>query len=275
MSKQSCRVYCALLAAGIFFFSGCRKSSETNATATLQAENAQAQAAPTPAPTAPASKERHHRIFMNEVSPLIVSMSPDTIVVHDGHAPMQRFSLTYEIDHAEKATKAYISIYARGIGEVQRFDVDVQPRAQIEFLLDASSFDLGPTVRFRAHCPYGDTDWYVMGSDPPEFPQRPSSKEIGLVGPAYIDKRSLAPGVEVSISIDGAQFTRDCTAEAQVDGTTVELRNVVAGDRRITAQLPADALQRRPVAVRHFEVQLVVYGPGMPAEDVYELTFAE
>jgi len=262
-----------VLAAGILFFSGCRKSRETSATP--QTENA-AQAAPTSAPAAPASKERHHRIFMNEVSPLIVSMSPETIVVHDGHAPMQRFSLTYEIDHAEKATKAYISIYARGIGEVQRFNVDVQPRAQIEFLLDASSFDLGPTVRFRVHCSYGNTDWYIMGSDPTEFPQSASSKEIGLVGPAYIDKRSLAPGVGVSISIDGAQFTRcDCTPEAQVDGTTVELRNVKAEDRRITAQLPAEALQRRPVVVRHLEVQLVVYGPGMPAADVFNLNFAE
>ena len=76
---------------------------------------------------------------------------------------MGRYSLTYEINNSEKASKAYISVYVPGVGEVQRFDVDVLPKATIEFLLDASKVDLGPTVRFRAHCPGNDTNWFVMG----------------------------------------------------------------------------------------------------------------
>jgi hypothetical protein len=99
---------------------------------------------------------------------------------------MGHYSLTYEIDHPEKATKAYIAIRVSGLGELQRFDVDVQPRGQIEFLLDASNFDFGPTVRFRAHCPFGPSDWFTMGGDPVEFPQRLSSEQIGNVTPAYI-----------------------------------------------------------------------------------------
>jgi len=189
---------------------------------------------------------------------------------------MGHYSLTYEIDHPEKATKAYIAIRASGLGELQRFDVDVQPRGQIEFLLDASNFDFGPTVRFRAHCPFGTTDWFNMGGDPAEFPQRLSSEQIGNVTPAYIaTPRGLQQGAGVPLTIWGAKITRECTPEAEVDGTAVELHNVVALERQIRALLSYSDLQNRPVVVRHLEVQLVVYGPGMPAEDIYNLNFEE
>jgi hypothetical protein len=216
-------------------------------------------------------------MFMGGISPLIVSMSPETIPFRDGHVPAVRYSLTYEIDHPEKVTKAYISIYARGVGEVQRFEVDVQPRGQIEFLLDASSFDMGPTVRFRAHCAFGTTDWFTMGGESQVFPQPPSSQEIGNVTPAFVEPATglQHDGAGVPIRIWSAQLTRECTPEAQVDGTTVELHNVVALERQIQALLSYSDLQGRPVVLRHFEVQLVVNGPGMPAADVYNLNFVE
>ena len=71
------------------------------------------------------------------------------------------------------------------------------------------------------------------------------------------------------------QFTRECTPEAQVDGSTVELKNVVARDRQMNGLLLYSDLQGRPVVLRHFEVNLVVIGPGMPAADVYNLNFVE
>jgi hypothetical protein len=253
----------ALAAAPLLFLSGCRKSSNSAA-------------APSQASTAgsPASTERHHRMFMGGVSPLIVSMSPETVQFSNGHVPVAHYSLTYEIDHPEKVTKAYISIYAPGVGEVQQFDVDNQPRGQIEFTLNASDFDLGPTVRFRVHCPYGDTDWYIMGSDSMSPLLINSSRQIGNVNPGYVAAR---PGGSygVPITIVSGLIMKTCTAEAQVDYSSVELQNVVAGDKRINAVLPADALQGRPVTVRHLEVKLVVNGQGMPAADVYNLNFVE
>lgn len=212
---------------------------------------------------------------MSGVSPLIVSMSPETITVHEGHAPMSRYSLTYEIDHSEKVTKAYISIYVRGIGEVQRFDVDVQPRGSIEFLLDASNVDLGATVRFRAHCPGNDMDWFVMGSDPLEYPQNTTSRQIGDVSPNYVEVGRTPHAGGIPVEIWGSQITSACTAEAQVDGTSVELQNAVAGGKKIRGLLSYSDLQGRPVVQRRLEVNLVVQGPGMPAEDTYYLKFVE
>jgi hypothetical protein len=257
-------LFCGLAGAQLFVMSACRKSSEPTTTA-----------APQPAPAAPAASQRHHRMFTGGVSPLIVSMSPETIVVHNGHAPPTRYSLTYEISNSEKATKAYISVYARGVGEVQKFDVDVKPQGQIEFLLDASDIDLGPTVRFRARCPYGETDWFVMGSDPVDFQQRMSSREIGNVNPGYWQMRPGPQAGGIPITIWGGQFTKDCTPEAQIDFSSVDLQNVTANDKQITGILPFDALQGRPITARHLEVNLVINGPGMPAADVYNLNYAE
>jgi hypothetical protein len=288
MPKSGRGIVCVLLVAGILFAISCRKSGENGATANPQSPPAAEQG------SAPAGAVRHHRMFGDGISPLIVSMSPDTIPFHNGNAPASRYSLTYEIDNSEKATKAYISVYARGVGEVQRFDVDVQPRATIEFVLDASNFDLGPTVRFRAHCPYGDTDWFVMGSDPMSYPQINSTSQIGNVAPAYIQRGHSNVG-GVPITIAGPKFTRECTPEAQVDESGVELQNVVAADKRINGLLPYEALQGRPVVVRHLEVNLVVYGAGYKppttqmtprgvvttassagtSADIYNLNFAE
>ena len=202
------RAGCALLIAVIFLFNGCRKSAETGTAMPPENPPAQPPVQAVNASAMPKSAERHHRMFMGGISPLIVSMSPDTIPFRDGHVPAARYSLTYEIDHPEKATKAYISIYARGVGEVQRFEVDVQPRGQIEFLLDASSFDLGPTVRFRAHCPFGTTDWFTMGADPQEFPQSPSDQQIGSVTPVYVN----APEEPCSRTVEFPSASGGCSS---------------------------------------------------------------
>jgi hypothetical protein len=207
------RVLWILLIAASLFLGGCRKSAEKTAPTSSTA------------PAVPDSKERHHRLFTGGVSPLIVSLSPETIPFHDGHAPLGRYSLTYEIDGAEKAKKAYISLDARGVGVLQQFDVDLQPRGKIEFFLDASNIDLGPTVRFRAHCPGNDTDWFLMGSDPLPYPEVATSSQIGSVLPAYVETSQRPLGGNFPVTIKGAKITKDCTAEAQIDGNTVELKN--------------------------------------------------
>jgi hypothetical protein len=253
----------AVLAAVVLAMGACRKTTDTSTAPNPQAA---------PAAAASAPKERHHRMTTGGVSPLIVSMSPESIPIRDGHVPMGRFSLIYEIDNVGKATSAYISVYSRGVGELQRHDVDLQARGQIEFFIDGSNFDLGPTVRFRVHCPSGDSDWFLMGSDPLQFPQK---GQIAGVDPGYVETRGRVSAGGFPVSISGVSITRECTPEAQVDSSAVELKDVVATNQRINLLLPYEALQGRPVAARYLEVNLVVYGPGMPAEDVYPLNLVE
>lgn len=219
---------------------------------------------------------RHHGMFTNGTSPLIVSMSPETVAVHDGHASMARYSLSYEIDNPEKAKKAYISVYALGIGEVQHFDVDVEQHAQIEFLLDASAMDLGPKVRFRVRCPAGDSDWFTLGA-PPQVGAQPSSGiQIDSVDPPYISPKSIIPGVGARVIVRGAKITHDCKLEADVADAPAALQNVAVYDREIRGVLPYEVLQGRGVAARYLEVNLVVEAAtGMPAADTFKLNFDE
>lgn len=260
------RILCACLAAAGTLVTGgaCRKSSETASVGASDSANAAATA------PAPATKQRPRPFFGgNRPSPFIVSMSPDTIRVHDGHASVARYSLVYEIGNVERATKAVISINAPGVGEIKKFDVDLKSRAEIEFLLDASDADLGATVRFRAHCPFGDTDWFIMGSQPGT--SRP--RQIAQVYPPYVDIHGNRSSAGVPITISGSQFTPECTPEAQVDSSSVDLKNVVASDGQIHALLPYEALQGRSAAGNQLNVLLTVYGSSMPAADVYHLNF--
>ena len=252
-----------MICATLLFTSGCRKSSAPSQ------PSAETQ---TPAVADESPKQRPHRFFDNGVAPYIASISPDTIVVHEGHAPMQKFTLTYEINNSDKATKAEIQVNVPGIGQVHRSEITVQPSGQIEFLLDASSSDLGPTVRLRAHCPSGDTDWLTLGDDPSDASQR-VGQGVPTVSPLYIDRHGQAGAVQVSIW--SPQITKDCTAEAKVDGQSVELKNVSASDKQVRGQLLYSDLQGRPVAEHHFDVELVVYGSGMPRADSIQLKFAE
>lgn len=265
MPKLKFRILSAWLAA-ILLTGACRKGSETGSTG---ASDSAGSAATAPMP---AKKQRPRPIFRgNRPSPFIVSMSPDAIRVHDGHASVARYSLVYEIGNVDRATRAVISINAPTAGEIKKFDVDLKSQGEIEFLLDASDADLGATVRFRAHCPFGDTDWFIMGSQADT--SRP--RQIAQVYPPYVDANGKTSKAGVPITISGSQFTRECTAEAQVDSSSVDLTNVVASDGQIHALLPYEALQGRSAAANQLNVVLTVYGSSMPAADVYHLNFVE
>ena len=257
------RAVWVLFSAALLLFGGCRKTAETAA-----ATNA-------PSAAAPESPQRKHHMYMNGISPLIVSVSPETVNVSHGHALPQRFLVTYEIDNAEKVTKAAISVRAEGLGELQRFDVAVQPRAQVDFLLNGSSLDLGPTVRFRVRCPAGDTDWQTMGIfGTPISPQIPTP-QIGNVIPRSIGTRNPRPaGSGVPVTISGVHFTQGCTPEATVDGSPIELKTLLILDSEIRTFLLYSNLQGRPVSPRYLSVNFEVTSTtGMVNADTFQLNF--
>jgi hypothetical protein len=153
----------------------------------------------------------------------------------------------------------------------------VEPRAQVDFLLSASSYDLGPTVRFRVRCPTGDTDWYTMGVEPAGVSSEISTPQIGNVTPGNISAwNSRPPGSGVPVTIWGAHFTQGCTPEATVDWTPIELKNVLILNSQISTLLLYSDLQGRPVSARHLSVNLEVTSTtGMVNEDTFQLNFKD
>ena len=195
-----------------------------------------------------------------------------------GHAYVERYTLEYDILDIEKVKSARIVIYSPGVGQVQSFDVSVQAHGKIEFNLDAENFDFGPTVRFRALCPRGTTDWYTMGTLPADYAQRSADRmQIGNVNPSYVTASNDAnsPGSAIEITLWGAQFEPGCKAETEVDGASVELQNVYAVNKQIKGLLLRSDIQQRAITARYLEVDLQLKNTGMAVEDTVHLNFRE
>jgi hypothetical protein len=212
-----------------------------------------------------------------EVMPRIVSVTPDTINVIDGRALRRSFQIVYEIDGPERVEKARVVIYARGIGEMQRVEVPVVPRGTVNLEVTGDNVDLGPTVRFRAVCPGGVTDWYTLGHERLPVEQQMSTPlQIIGVGPSWIEQSIQdIGGSAVRISVGGKGLTGECKLEAQVNRRTVELRNAFFRDKHWEALLLRSDLGERAVAARYLEVKFIVNGPHIGLEVIKHIRFQE
>jgi len=235
-------------------------------------------AKPTDDSAAPAAPAVRHRSYGNGPSPAIVRITPDTLPVRSGHAVTERYTLEYDILGIEKVERGRIVLYSPGAGQLQAFDFAPIAHGTLEFTLDAGDFDFGPTLRVRAKCPQGTTEWYTFGSLPMDYNDRSANVfRIGNVTPPYLARpmRDFGPGAGEQITMWGPQLNRDCTVDADLDGASIELKNVLARDKQIQALVLHSDLQGRPVAARYVEVKLQLFGKGIAVEDIAHLTLRE
>jgi hypothetical protein len=205
-----------------------------------------------------------------EVRPRIISISPDTMSVHDGVGTPGSYSLEYVINEIEKVESGMLQITAPGIGVLAKIPFTPSAEGSITFDIDPSRVDLGPTVAFRARCPEGETEWYTLGA-------RLSDEERSLSGPRITgvspDRISLTPtlmrnegeipaGAGVPVTIRGNQLTSDCSLDATVNGGSIELNNLLPDRNGFRGLLLYRDISNREVSARHLEVHLVVDGPG-------------
>jgi hypothetical protein len=213
--------------------------------------------------------------------PRIVSITPQLLEVRNGQATPTRYTVAYEIINPELVTESYIIIYSPGAGEVQRFNVPVQAEGNVEFLLDHTSVDFGPTVRLRVHCPAGDTSWYIFGTAYRTYPDGMPKGVITSVYPRYVSRfdpngAEYMPGSAVELPIGaGNMITDGCTTEAQVEGRAVELKNTRVMNGQIKTLLLHSDFEQRPIASRYLEVKMIVSGPRGSLEVIKHLDFSE
>lgn len=245
---------------------GCRKTPPPE---TRAAESGPSAAEP-PGP-------RHHGTSVSGVSPLIVKLEPATIAFHDGHLVGGRYTLEYDVLGIEKVKSIRIVFYSPGFGQVQSIDAPVEAHNILTIDLDPGDLDLGPTVRLRANCPEGTTDWYTLGTLPMDFQHRTADVfAVTNVSPPYIQRRPDAvPGTGVDVALWGPRLNRACTPEAEVDGSSVQLHNIFAADKQIKTLLAYSDIRNGPVVARYLEVKLQLLGDRIAVEDIVRLSFSD
>lgn len=218
-----------------------------------------------------------------KVYPRIVSVNPPTLPVRDGRAASSTHQVAYEIANAAAVSRAEISLYSPRRGEVQkRVAVPVVEKGTFDLVIDARDFDFGPTVRLRARCPSGVTDWFTLGDEPVTLKQRSAERlQVEAVSPEMIgpqdpdderDSMSLVTGV----TLRGGSLTRDCTPEAEVNGSSIELTpnsNGLPG--QVGCLLRWREIGGRPVARRYLELKLVLHGSRVAVEAIARVRFSE
>ncbi len=101
------------------------------------------------------------------------------------------------------------------------------------------------------------------------------SNEIGAIGPPFYSNPRGQAGNAVPVTIWGTQIVPECTPEADVDGTSVQLANVKSSNGRIDAAFLKSSLQGRPIVARYFDLHLVVETESARATNTFRLNFTD
>jgi hypothetical protein len=129
------------------------------------------------------------------------------------------------------------------------------------FAIEPGSHSLGPTVRFRASCPKGVTDWHTLGQMPFDYDTRMSDVfRIGSVSPdsvRWTPAMDGESGAGQRMTIWGPTLGAGCRIEAQVNGSDVELKSVIFWGPRYTALLLYRDINYRIIAPRYAELRLM------------------
>ena len=213
----------------------------------------------------------------------IVSVSPDYFAVSGGHATWQPLDVAYTIKDPDKITSARVEVYARELGVIAREDVPIQASGKVRFIVDPKgSTDLGPTVRFRASCAEGTTDWYELGQEPLPYDTRMDNTfRISNVSPSSIkegpsdSEDSNQRGVGTRVSIYGKKLNKDCSIESQVDGSSVQLNNLMFSNGHFEGLLMRRDISYRSVSPRYVEVKVSIRGPGIGQVAIRNLPFSK
>lgn len=196
----------------------------------------------------------------------IVSINPETIEMRGGRAVPTTFTIEYRIANPEKVEKAELRVVAKGLGIIQREVVPVQPSGTVYLSVDATR-DFGPIVRFRVTCPQGTTDWRTLGAKPLPLEERQADDfKITGVSPDHVEPNysgDTGSGSGVRVGVHGRGFSKDCTVEAERDGSPIQLNNPYFYNRSMNGLLMHRDIDSRPITGRFLEIGLSIHGPGV------------
>lgn len=211
----------------------------------------------------------------------IVSVSPDQVSIDGDRVAPQAFDVSYVMRDLKSVTDARMEVVIPGLGELARAGVAVQESGSVRVEVGSGSPSLGATVRFRASCPNGASDWYAMGQVPNTLRREAASTAVRItnVSPPSIVKASAMDSTKSDagqkVFVTGKNITPECTVETHVNGSRVELMNTRFNGPRYEGLLLFRDLGYSPVAPRYLEMRFVVKRRDAPVAAIRKLAFAD
>ena len=203
--------------------------------------------------------------------PKIVSVNPETVSASNGNVSLGLLHVRYTMPSPERVQKAELQIYNTAARVIARTDVPIRAEGTIDWVAGASA-NIGPSVRLRADCPGGFTEWVPLGLY--QYPASTAQIRINNVTPKYIRQpysfdpdNAPTPGI-ANIEVWGVGFTNTCKVQASVNNDPPqELTTAYAGPGHLMAQLPWVG----EVGTRDLEIKLILRGQGFATEDIYHM----
>ena len=229
------------------------------------------------APTLTPPDERESMIAGNG----IVSVTPDRVSIDGDRVAPQTFDVSYVMRDLKAVTDARLDLMVPGVGELARVGVAAQESGSVRVEVGSGSPSLGPTVRFRASCPNGTSQWYPMGTVPATLRRDSASAGVRItnVSPPSIVKTAAMDATRSDagqkVFVTGKGLSQECTVETQVNGAPIQLMNSRFNGPRFEGLLLFRDLGYSPVAPRYLEMRLVVKRTGAPVTAIRKLAFVD
>jgi len=206
----------------------------------------------------------------------IGSVSPERLALEGDHVGSQTLAISFSIPDPSSVTSAQLKLYVGEIGDIATQTIAPVEHGTANFAIDPMPHSVGPTVRFRAVCPSGTTAWYAMGQIPYDYQERMAKVfRISNVTPESVRWTEAMgdPGAGQHVTLWGPGLPSDCRIEAEANGSSIELNNVVYVGQRYEGLLMYRDVVSAPVSPRYAELKLVITRNGQRLEAVRRVPF--
>lgn len=207
----------------------------------------------------------------------INAVTPERLALDGDRVGTQVLTVSYSIPDPATVTQAQLKLYVGEIGNIATQEVTASEHGEAQFVIEPSPHSLGAVVRFRASCSSGTTDWFTLGQMPLDY--KAKIFRIDNVTPPSIKWSDAMgehqSGVGARVSIWGSGLPDDCRIEAQANGSSIELNNVLYFNRRYQGLLKYEDIGDAPISPRYAELKLLVTRRGQRVEAVKRIAFLE
>jgi len=209
----------------------------------------------------------------------LTSVSPESLSLSGDHVAPQTLDVSYTIPEPKTVSTATLKLYVGEVGDIAKMDVPIEEHGRVQFVIEPRQHSLGFVVQFRASCPAGVTDWYTLGQMPLDYEARRADvfRITSVTPPSIPWTQGMDPdnsGAGKRFHIFGPRLTADCTIEGQVNGSTVELNNVLYINKQFEGLLMYRDINYDSVSPRFAELKLIIKRTGLMAA-ITRLPFAE